>query len=337
MEDRDTFVELLTELATTSESQERFDEEAETEKNNRIAKLLNNDDLKNYHLKFDDAAAVAVQKPDSIFHVLTLLEDAASKYENQSEFKEYKGFFGELKKYACIFKVTLENFGESTEKSETDGMLDRALALVERVEKETRNNKNETLTTVLTVLGIFVAVIIAVVAVYLNGVADKNTLSLPLSRQLLLSALRWHATFLLIFFLIFLIAKLTGRSLAGMCKDAAEADQSGGTGRVNKSCDCSVCSKNCGKVKQIRKRFPWFVLMNIAFFAVEFSALFVEIHGWSNIKGWFGLEFCDVNWWGIITDSAISHWILAFLPVLVWILWKRLGTGGTAKSDSAEE
>ena len=161
---------------------------------------------------------------------------------------------------------------------ETNIVIEDAEEIISTVDVQLENIKNdfsqaksEILNTVLTVLGLFVAVIIAVVAVYLNGVADKSVLSLPLRRQILLAAFRWHATFLLIFFLIFLIAKLTGRSLAGMCKDA-DAE--------NKSCDCSVCGKTCRKTKQIRKRFPWLVVLNIAFFCVEFSALYVEIHGW---------------------------------------------------------
>lgn len=188
----------------------------------------------------------------------------------------------EVKAWRCVFPDEESDDVRSTMNRE----INNAQSVIENANAAVDLIKKDTLSTVLTVLGIFVAVIIAVVAVYLNGVADENALSLPMRRQILLAAFRWHATFLLIFFLIFLIAKLTGRSLAGMCKDAEETYQSGETGKVNKSCDCSLCKKGCGKVKQIRKRFPWFVLMNGAFFAVELAALFVEIVGWSKIKDW---------------------------------------------------
>lgn len=252
------------------------------------------------NFSFNDLVEVAVLKEKTYPTVLQNIQETISALQKYTDdlSEEVRDLLNAINTRAESLKKALLSSDSSTGGvTETGnfilvktldqlGEAEKALKDSQRKLKNATKKNNETLSTVLTVLGIFVAIIIAIVAVYLNGVADKNTLSLPLSRQLLISAFRWHATFLLIFFLIFLIAKLTGRSLAGMCKEAERADESEEARKADKSCDCSVCLKDCGKVKQIRKRFPWFILMNGAFFAVELAALFVEIVGWSKIKDW---------------------------------------------------
>lgn len=266
---------------------------------------------------FDDLLTASIQRGKSYQIILSNIQKTAQVFQSRYEKKKYAPsgshlsflkLMEEINKKAELFKTVLLSGGQTGQQidklgnllAETEKNQNLLLNQINQSEKlcreaagaleEAKETNRNMLSTVLTDLGLFAAIIIAAVAVYLNGIVDRMTLSLPMSRQLFLSSLRWHATFLLIFFLIFLVGKLTGRSLAS--KSGCPSER------------CTDCGEKCSQFGQLWRRFPWLVLMNAAFLAVELTALFVII--WQT-SGWG---------WGIFSILAICG--LPLLPVYLW-------------------
>lgn len=278
---------------------------------------------------FDDLLTTSIQRGKGYQTILSNIHKTAQVFQSRYQKKKYAPsgshlsflkLMEEIGKKAELLKTVLLSGGQpdqqidrlgnllaETEKnqslllnqiSQSDKLCREAAGSLEEA-KETSKNM---ISTVLTDMGLFTAIIIAAVAVYLNGLVDRMTLSLPMSRQIFLSSLRWHVTFLLIFFLIFLIGKLTGRSLATRDKCPSES--------------CVGCSEKCSQAKQLWHRFPWLVLMNGVFLAVELITLFVII--WQT-SGWG---------WGVFSVVAVCGLplLIAYLRKKKYIqkLWKKI-------------
>ena len=256
---------------------------------------------------FDDLLEVSIRREKNYRDVLSDIQKTAQVFQNRYQKKKYSssGFHlsflkltEEINKKAELLKTVLLSGGQTAQQidklgnllAETEKNQSLLLNQISQADKlcreatgaleEARETNRNMLSTVLTDMGLFTAVIIAAVAIYLNGVADRTALALPMSRQIFLSALRWHATFLLVFFLIFLVGKLSGRSLASKCR--------------GHSGDCSDCAEKCGLGKQLWCRYPWLVLINGGFLVVELAALLVII--WQSL-GWG---------WGIVSILLLA-------------------------------
>ena len=246
---------------------------------------------------FNDLLELAIQRGKSYQTVLADVQKTAQVFLNRYQKKKYSPsgsrlsflkLMEEINKKAEYLKTALLSGGYSgqqvdqlgnllaeTEKNQTRllDQLNQADKLYREAAKaleEAKETNKNMLSTVLTNMGIFTAIIMAAVAAFFNGVADRSAaVTTSVSQQVLLSSLRWHVTYLLVFFLLFLVGKLSGRSLASKCPGCEG--------------ECAECGEKCGYARQIWRRYPWLVVLNGLFLLVELVALLVII--WQT-RGW---------------------------------------------------
>lgn len=152
--------------------------------------------------------------------------------------------------------------------------------------KQVEKNIDGMIPNMLTVLGIFVAIIIAVVACYLSILLTHESLkqyaaSRPFEYMQYL--MMCHVMFGIIFFLLYLISKLSTYELSCHCNlyelishedEERIADDSGAKFIVS---DCSKCKKKCSIFVRLKLRYPYIFFINLAFLLAYFMLALWQI------------------------------------------------------------
>lgn len=147
------------------------------------------------------------------------------------------------------------------------------------------NTADNIIPNMLAVLGIFVGVIVAVVACYLSVIlagqvedSVKRTLPVIFMSYLVMG----HIMIMTVFLLLYLISKLTSRSIANHCSRFVAVEKS-----LNaSSCECDRCNNKCKPISRFGLTYSYILSINLIFIIGYFILLV-----WHIINTYYRVEF----------------------------------------------
>lgn len=137
---------------------------------------------------------------------------------------------------------------------------------ISKHEKDISNVKSEHIT----ILGIFAAIMAAGVGGFtiLGNVAAMAE-KISIYRFFAITSFLGFILFNVVFMLIYMIARLTGKNIYTICTDSHKD--------INSDCVYSNCDKNCWGINRVRKRLPYIFWANIVLIAIVIISLLISM------------------------------------------------------------
>lgn len=136
---------------------------------------------------------------------------------------------------------------------------------ISKHEKDISNVKSEHIT----ILGIFAAIMAAGVGGFtiLGNIATMAS-AISISSFFAITSFLGFILFNVVFMLIYMIARLTGKNIYTICTDSHKD--------INSDCVYSNCNNNCCGINRVRKRLPYIFWSNVVLVAIIVISLFIE-------------------------------------------------------------
>lgn len=271
--------------------------------------------------------------------------------KNETIFKEkllsfFKNLKDEVKRASSRSSIPENKYNYLDDKLSDDIYEEKAQKLLEKTDinlnnklsdviKQVDEKTNSLTTNILTVLGIFVAIIVVFISAYLSIILPEARGGLaghPIFVHLLYYAFVGHILFNLLFFLMFMISRLSHKNLSLACYGCPENEYG-----------VIVCkNERCTMRTRAWRKYPYVVFANIMFissYAIFFLAWYIEKiltqHGEQSAEFFLSLD----NWYMVLILVVGLFCVIFFCFVIPFIFkpnnnYKRIsGKGYYRKRD----
>lgn len=258
----------------------------------------------------------------------------------------YENIQDAQQKIEKLYRNTKETADKSIE--EINNKVAESKSLISDIEKKVQKisdiadkamkSADAILPNMLTTLGIFVAIIFTIVACYLNILLAKDSIaasgtafSRPLEFMQFL--LMGHIAFGVIFFLLYLVSKLSNYSLSCWCPrfepNFKPTDTEEDKRNKQQACNCSECSQECSFPTRLRFRYPYVLGINFVFLLG-----YILLALWQVVNLYYRER---LNEWILLNPwlSLAIFILLALLPIFIFCFtfWPKKRKGKTRKSN----
>lgn len=189
---------------------------------------------------------------------------------------------------------------QSLDASNALSNADEKLKAATETSDNARKAADSVLTNVLTILGVFIAIIVAFISGFFSVLlADRGNIS-PIAQVCLAHfLLMGHVLFNLIFLFMFMISRLSYKSISVLCLYCNDKEHLG---------MCQLCQCKCKWYKRLWRKYPYLVLTNWAI-VIGYVILFL----W-----WFIDEFVYSHFEAVLHNSTgISIFVLLLMVALL--------------------
>lgn len=260
-----------------------------------ISTMRNKDQHTEMHNQIDGLMSSAKDLLESAQGAVTKAQEAVGRAQAAQRAAEAAQCSAEAAK--CSAETAQTSAEQSRETAE--GSASQAKSQVDNV-----------LTNVLTILGVFVAIIVAFVGGFFSIMASLKADISPIAQvHLAHFLLMGHVLFNLLFLFMFMIARLSDKSICISCLECTNKEKRG---------VCGFCDNHCAWYQRAFHKYPYYVVANWIF-VLGYVALYI----W-----WYADVFCydvfcsTIEWLspsvGLLVITVVAGLLFVGLPVWMY-------------------